>query len=196
MSAKRERAMGAYWPSKRRKTELTKLKKKVQRLTPELKHYQGGFTLAQQNNGAFTVSGLMVNIQQGDAVNNRSGDKIRVYKIELSGQLKGNNSSMDVLVVKPKVANANPAATDFTTPSCGALYNPTKGRTLLTLQEMGTDTTTYNFKRKITFGSQGLIVNYDGANMEKNECFIIHQNNTGTNITGIDFSFRIWFTDV
>jgi len=100
------------------------VERKLAMMQPELKHHR---TSINDNVIAGTTSvWILNNMAQGDAVDERVGDRAKIKKIEFSVLVAGNN--MDVYCISPTDANNVPQGGDLPTYSAGT-FQPDEFKT-------------------------------------------------------------------
>lgn len=147
------------------------------------------------NNDIFTNNVLNL-IEQGVSGSSRVGDRIRVLSIEVTGRLCGDAASGTVHIHVPNQAQRIPLLSDFST-GVGSLMDLSHGWEMgaFTRDPLKSQVGTIKYKFP-----KGMVVLYDRNSEEssviKNAILITHPNATGSNLTNINYSIRIRYTDV
>lgn len=167
---------------------LKRMERKIAANTPELKHKQTVLTGSGSDAYDFVVS----SVAQGDDHNERQGNRTRIKKLSL--QLSGTNQSITaarLVVYVPKDPSDNIISSlygviDLT--KVWVLYDSLKAREGADLGPV--------FQWKHSFGTLGMIEQYDGTNANstvKNPIKIRVFTNSGTH--PIDGHATCWYTD-
>jgi len=185
----------ATGPRKRSKLnyDVAVLKKKMALRAPELKVMVVAREIAQLDNDALSQIVLTDAIIQGTGNGERIGERIKIMKIELTGNFMGSENA-DCLLVKCVSATA-PQLADFSSAQ-GSQCNNAIARTIwrATRSTPGGPT---NDSYTVSFGSSGLLVEYvDGTTATKrNPLNMCNINRSGNNSLLISWTARIWYYD-
>lgn len=155
----------------------------------------GGTTLADN-----TVTLLQpCRIAQGTGINDRIGDKIRVWRIEVRGL---SDNGLDHYIIQNHTSS-NPGITSFTSQIGSYLLDSENNKRFTEwihyrnyYTGSGATTTTPSLKFHQKFRN-GIIVKYNGAastSIVDNEVSYVAVNRTGTNLSA-NLSLRMWYTD-
>lgn len=174
---------------------LTKRVRKVERIVrlnrPELKTFSTGLTTLQAINSISVVKPC--NIQQGSDVNERIGNKIRVWRIEVRGN---SDNRLDNLIIR-KTTSTDPVIGDFRTPAGSYVLDEKRTQFVELVHKQSNDTNSNaTFKMSYKFRG-GLLVSYNGPNGTDgidNEVIWVVVNRSSVACVST-CSVRIWYTD-
>jgi len=162
---------------------------------PEVKDIVINQPTKQVDNNDIFSNNILNLIEQGVSGSNRIGDKIRVLSIEVTGRLTGDAASGTVIMHVPNQAQRVPLLTDFST-SVGTLMDLSHGWVLGTFTR---DPLQKQIGKLIYKFPKGMVVHYDrnteSSTVIKNAVLLTHPNTTGSNLTNINYSVRIRYTD-
>lgn len=182
-------------PSSQMAKRLKRVERKVAARKPEMKHATFESETANVPDNT-AVSLDLTNIAQGDAVNQREGNKIKIWRVEVRGQ--GSNR-IDQYVIQAHNDKA-PGTTTFTQ-YAGAFLLTADTNTNFTEWKHYANTNQqvgdYNaFKYSVKF-KYGIVARYEGSlgnDITDNRLFWIGLNRSGTAVP-MAVSVRIWYTD-
>jgi len=182
----------------KRPSRKTRLNRQLALRTPEIKDITLSRSIAQLDNGGITSSPIFETIVQGNAGNQRVGDRIRVLSIEISGRPMGEVNNSTFTFICPKLSSRTPLLGDFT-PAVGTLYDTSRGWVVMHfVRDSGSINALQTMKK--TF-PKGMLVTYDPDILEgtqtvtQNEVYAVNVNRTGVNVTAISYSIRIRYVD-
>jgi hypothetical protein len=142
----------------KRPSRKTRLNRQLALRTPEIKDITLSRSIAQLDNGAITSSPIFETIVQGNAGNQRIGDRIRVLSIEISGRPMGEVNNSTFTFICPKLSSRTPLLGDFT-PAVGTLYDTSRGWVVMHfVRDSGSINALQTMKK--TF-PKGMLVTYD-----------------------------------
>lgn len=176
------------------KKRLRRVERQVKLNRPEMKHQtvsvSGTITAGTLNVLALT------NIAQGDTIAQRSGDRIRVWRIEIRGI---NDPAVDNYLIQQHTTTL-PTAADFTS-TVGAFTLDSLTNTKFTeWKHFGCNlalpvTDAGRFKTSLRFRN-GIIVKYGGTGTQPvDNGLVACQLNRSTNDLVAQYTVRIYFTD-
>lgn len=175
-------------------TKFKRLERRVNALKPEMKH--ATFTLSSVLTTAnpFAAANL-TEISQGDAVNRRTGNRIKVWRIEVRGLC---SSELDTWVVQSHQGIA-PIVTQFTS-GFGSMITDDDLNSKLTewrhYRNLNESANFAPYKLVVRFKT-GINVKYDGITTTPGDNGLYWVAfNPGTTDRNIDLTARIWYTDV
>jgi len=175
---------------------IRRLESQVRRNRPEMHHYTTSNAPTVPANNVSTQH--LTNISQGDGINQRSGNRIRVWRIEVSGIADTATLTHQII---SSAGNDVPAISDFTVLGPPLMNDAPLASKFnvwmrITPAVCVTDSGQYYFKKTIKF-PKGIIVYFDGSagsNVVKNRLNFTTINTSGANVLTF-ISYRIWFTD-
>jgi len=175
---------------------IRRLESQVRRNRPEMHHYTTSTapTMLANNLNNFHLS----NISQGDGINQRSGNRIRIWRIEMSGISDSNTTTHQLIQAS---GNDVPAISDFTVLGPPLMNDGPLGTKFnvwmrITPAVANVDSSQTFFKKTVKF-PKGIIVHYDGgagSNVVRNRMEFTSINTSGASVACY-LSFRVWFTD-
>jgi len=172
---------------------LRYVERQVRLNRPEMKHKTFSATSSIIAGTLATVD--LTSIGQGTKINERIGDRIRVWRIEVRGLADG---ILDNYILQCHTTTA-PEATDFGSQP-GAFVLDSTTNTLFTewmhYRNSNVDSTDDPQKYSVKF-KNGIIVKYDGilaTQCVDNRLFNCHLNR-GASPHNVHCSYRVWFTD-
>jgi len=182
-------------PNNNVNAKITRLQRKVNLVAPELKHYIGGRTLTTLTTGSVSTLDIGSLIVQGTNANERVGDRIKIMKIVIAGQIFGatTGAMVDMKLVRTKGTSA-PVYADYQS-NIGSTLNPNVGWQLL---DLGVDRSGLPVNsRKEYHWKNGLTVEFDRTvdAAIKNCLWLAHVNNSGSTASSINFSYVIYYYD-
>lgn len=175
-------------------TRMKRVERRVNALKPEMKHQT--FTIATViTTGAPLINANLTNISQGDGQGRRTGNKIKVWRIEIRGVA---SSQLDTLVVQSH-GGTPPAAANFTAGE-GTFITDDDLNTSFTewrhYRNLSTQDNGAPYKLTVRFKT-GINVHYDGISTTpaSNGLYWVGYNGTATD-RPVNLTARVWYTDV
>lgn len=172
---------------------LKRVERKVNQRKPEMKHATFNVS-GTVTSGTATIGGLTT-ISQGDAINNRAGDRIKVWRVEIRG-LSGSQIDSYILQAHGETA---PAATDFNT-SVGAFILDSVSNTKFTewkhYRNLYVASGSNNPLKMVQRFKNGIVVKYEGTTTTPadNGLYFVCLNRATGDYT-IQATARVWYTD-
>lgn len=179
-------------PSSQMAKRLKTIERRVNAAKPEMKH--ATFDLTSTVTAGTAVVGGLTGISQGDTINTRAGDRIKVWRVEIRGTA---SSLLDTYVLQAHGATA-PVAADFNS-TFGAFVLDSSLNTRFTewrhyrnLNEGANDA---GYKVVIRFKT-GIVVKYNGTTSTpvQNGLYFVALNRGGSD-RPTALTARIWYTD-
>jgi len=183
--------------SKSVSTEVAKLKRRYNITKPKLKVYQNTVDIALLSQNTLSYLEFGNNIIQGHESYQRNGDEIKIMKVVLTGSFWGDTAGAmnDCLLVLPK-DNSTTVMGHFTN-KIGAQYRESAGKTLMNI---GTQRRTIvpSNQKFVYKWKNGLMMEWEDGNAvpKKNPLRLVWVNNTGTNLSGIEIGYTVYYYDV
>lgn len=174
--------------------KFRRLERRVNALKPEMKHETFSIVTTLTSASPFAIANL-TQISQGDAVSRRTGNKIKVWRIEIRGLC---SSVIDSWVVQTHNSDA-PVAAQFTA-GFGSFVTDDDLNTKITewrhyrnLNETANDA---GYKLIVRFKT-GINVHYDGITTTpaSNGLYWVGYN-AGASDRNVQLQARVWYTDV
>jgi len=179
--------------------ENLQMKKRLRRVEtlarqnkPEMQHitFNLGATVTA---GTASVAGI-TSISQGDLINNRSSDRVRVWRVEVRGIT---DTSVDTYLLQAH-GDVAPVVADFTSQVGAFILDSslnnrfTEWRHYRNLYAGGAQQPAKFVQRF----KKGIIVKYNGttASPVDNGLYVVHLNRTGSDKV-VNLSCRVWYTD-
>lgn len=180
-------------PSSAMAKRLKRVERKVNQVKPEMKHITYNLT-GTVTAGTLLVSGLTA-MTQGDAINNRSGDRIKVWRIEIRGV---SASILDQYLIQSHGPDA-PVLADFNT-SVGAFISDSTSNTRLTewkhFRNLYNAATTNCPLKIVQRFKNGIGVKYEGTSSPPvDNGLYFCALNRGPSDVSINTTARVWYTD-
>lgn len=174
--------------------KFKRLERRVNALKPEMKHKRFSLTATLNSTTPFTTFNL-TDVSQGDAVDRRTGNRIKVWRIEIRGIC---SSTLDTWIVQSHQGIA-PTAAQFTTGFGSFIQDDdlnsklTEWRHYRNLNETAADA---GYKVVVRFKT-GINVKYDGITVTPadNGLYFVGLSSEGADRT-INLQARIWYTDI
>ena len=152
------------------------------------------YTLAGTITGGTASVTDITAVSQGDAVDNRSGDRIKLWRVEVRGTA---DSDLDLYIIKGNGAVA-PVLANFTSANGAYLLDSENGNQFIerkhyrNLHAVGSEDPV-----KFSVNFKGMQVKYNGtastAGIQNKVYFVVVSRNTADSTASL--SCRIWFTD-
>lgn len=170
---------------------LRRMETQIRRNRPEMKNkiFSSSANVAA---GALTNQTL-TNIDQGDDIDERIGNNIRIWRIEVRGNLA---VGLDQLVVQQHTTTS-PTYASFTT---------TQGAMIIASNTNSLFTEWHHYNTRVSSGEQfryfvkfpkGMVVHFNGTAGTsgcRNEVALTTVNNTAGTL-GLSYNARVWYTD-
>jgi len=187
-----------YTPAAKRARREAKLVRRTILNKPETKVATYAITFASLATGNRLQTDLLGQIVQGDAMDQRSGTKIRVLSVNVRGRPFGDINNGDFHLIVPN-RGANGTEYDDFVPAVGGHYLTENGWCIMHATRDGAAHQTINYTYKWPLG---MIVHYDRPTTEfpaglctKNNIWAVIVNSSGGNMTNMSYSVRITYTD-
>jgi len=177
---------------------VKRLERVARQQRPEMKTitstFQANIAAKVGTTKGFLQSQLLA-ITQGDAINQRSGNRVKVWRVEVRGIMA---TRLDGYLLQMH-GNVEPAVTDFINNAYGSYLIESSNNTTLT--EWANFSSLYiesdgNARFKISRNFKGMEVKYSGStsNPVENGISLAFVNNFTATLP-IDCSIRVWYTD-
>lgn len=174
--------------------KIRRMERQIYRNRPEMKSRTTSLT-GSIATGTVTVA-RPCQIASGTGVNERTGDKIRLYRIEVRGI---SDEGLDHYIIQCKTSSIPTFAS----------FGSAQGAFIVDSENTNRYTEWYHYRNLRTSGSTcpvrfakkfkgGIVVKYNGqlsTNIVDNEIVVVLLNNSGATRSDISFSIRIWYTD-
>lgn len=180
---------------------LKKVERQVRLNRPEMKSitFSASGNVPAQVSGPPVVNGILqtlaTNISQGDAVNQRLGDKVRVWRIEVRGAQR---TGLDTYILQNHGNNS--FSGQSTGQYLGAFLLDSISNNVFTewqhIQIPNEDDGSFGRFKRVQKFRNGMIVRYSGsvATPVDNGLIVATVNTTNTALAAT-YSMRVWFTD-
>lgn len=179
-----------------KRTTLAKRVAKVERLAranrPEMQTKT--YTLAGTITGGTASVTDLTALSQGDGVDNRSGDRIKLWRVEVRGTA---DSDLDLYIIKGNGSVA-PTLANFTSANGAYILDSENGNHYIerkhyrNLHAVGSEDPV-----KFSVNFRGMVVKYNGAastaGIQNKVYFVVVSRNTADSTASL--SIRLWFTD-